>query len=305
MSVEQAYERLSRGFSGRLRLNEPLARHTTFRIGGPAALFAECDTLTSLTSLLAALEEEGVEWTVLGRGSNILASDAGYDGAVILLGQEFRHHSLDGTLLKAGAGMALAAIVQESFGRGLTGLEFAVGIPGTLGGAVRMNAGTRDEWIGSLVECLTVYRPGSGLMSVRGGDVAWGYRATGIPKSDVILEACLRLEPGDEWTIRQRMEALLTRRKKSQPLSLPNAGSIFVNPEGYSAGRLIEESGLKGRRVGGAEISEVHANFIVNRGGASAADVIELIREVTHTVEEAHGIELRPEIRFLGSFDFA
>jgi UDP-N-acetylmuramate dehydrogenase len=165
-----------------------------------------------------------------------------------------------------------------------------------------MNAGTRDAWIGDIVETVTLYAPGEGLVSVRGPEVSWGYRRTDLPSRGVIVEASLRLDPGDTDQIRRVMEASLRRRKRNQPLGTPNAGSVFVNPEGDSAGRLIETAGLKGRTVGGAQISQVHANFIVNTGTATASDVLELVRQVRESVEDAHGIELKPEIRFLGSF---
>jgi UDP-N-acetylmuramate dehydrogenase len=303
MPVGAAYDRIRAGIVGKLRKNEPLARHTSFRIGGPAALYVECDTVADLAHTLTVLTEEDVEYTVLGKGTNVLVSDEGYPGAVIVLGCEFKRHSLENGELCSGAAVVLAALVQEAFREGLTGLEFAVGIPGTLGGALAMNAGSRDQWIGSVVERVTLFVPGEGLQSLRGSEVAWRYRRNDLPQRGVIVEAALRLREGDAAQIRREMEASLRRRKRTQPLSIPNAGSVFVNPEGDSAGRLIEACGLKGARVGGAQVSEVHANFIVNTGGATAGDVVELVRTIVSAVEEEHGIELRPEIRFLGSFD--
>jgi len=305
MSIDLAYERLKGAIEGVVKRDEPLARHTTFRIGGPAALFVECASTSDLGAALDVFAEEGIEWTVLGKGSNVLASDQGYEGAVLVLGRAFkRHQCTDGRIL-AGSGVILAALVQDAFRLGLTGLEFAVGIPGTLGGALAMNAGTRDAWIGDIVETVTLFVPGHGLVSVRGPEVAWGYRRTDLAARGIIIEASLRLEPGDTEQIRRVMEASLRRRKRNQPLGAPNAGSVFVNPEGDSAGRLIESAGLKGLRVGGAEVSEVHANFIVNTGTATASDVLELVRHVRESVEDAHGIELTPEIRFLGTFESA
>lgn len=305
MSVERAYDKIRGRLSGYIRAGEPLARHTTFRIGGPAALYVECDSIADLTLVTEVLAEEEVEWTVLGRGSNLLAADAGYDGAILVLGRDFKRHSIEGEHLQAGAGVALAALVQSAFARGMTGLEYCVGIPGTLGGALVMNAGSREEWIGSAVESVSVYAPGLGLQRVRGAELAWGYRTTDLAQRGIVVEASLRLQPGDGWQIRATMESALRRRKRTQPLGVPNAGSIFANPEGDSAGRLIESCGLKRTRVGGAEISELHANFIVNTGGATAADVIALVRLARETIRKQYGIELRPEIRFLGSFDEA
>ena len=165
-----------------------------------------------------------------------------------------------------------------------------------------MNAGSRDEWIGAIVETVTLFVPGVGLRAVRGPEVAWGYRRSDLSARGIIVEAVLHVTESDETHIRRAMEASLRRRKRTQPLASPSAGSVFVNPEGDSAGRLIEASGLKGARVGGAMVSDVHANFIVNAGGATAADVVTLVRMIREAVKDANGIELRPEIRFLGQF---
>ena len=302
MSVDTTYQRLAAELTGPVRRAEPLARHTTYRIGGPAALFVECATVADLSTATAILAAENIEWTVLGKGSNVLASDEGYTGAVIVLGRDFKRHSVDGDHLRTGAGVILAAVVQDAFKLGLSGLEFAVGVPGTVGGALAMNAGSRDEWIGSIVESVTVFKPGVGLVGVRGPEIAWEYRRSDLPARGIIVEAVLRVTESDQVGIRRSMEASLRRRKRSQPLNMPSAGSVFVNPDGDSAGRLIEKAGLKGTKVGGAMVSEVHANFIVNAGGARAADVVALVRLIRETVKDANGIELRPEIRFLGQF---
>lgn len=303
MRVAAAYDRLAGKLDGIVRRDEPLSRHTSYRIGGPTALYIECDSVSDLALTTETLLADEIEWTILGKGTNVLASDSGYSGAVLVLGRDFKRHTVDGEHLRCGAGVSLAAVVQDAFARGMTGLEFAVGIPGTIGGALAMNAGSRDEWIGEHVESVAVFVPGQGLVSVRGPEVPWGYRRSDLPARGIVVEGSLRLEAGDEWTIRQTMEASLRRRRRSQPVGVPNAGSVFTNPEGDSAGRLIEACGLKGRRVGGAEVSEVHANFIVNAGGATACDVVGLMKLVQDTVRDVHGIELRPEIRFLGSFD--
>ncbi|MDR3685699.1 MAG: UDP-N-acetylmuramate dehydrogenase [Coriobacteriia bacterium] len=302
MSLDVAFERLAAELTGSVRRAEPLARHTTYRIGGPAALFVECATVADLAAATTILGANNIEWTVLGKGSNVLASDEGYGGAIITLGRDFKRHSVDDDHLRAGAGVILAAVVQDAFKLGLSGLEFAVGVPGTLGGALAMNAGSRDEWIGSIVESVTVFSPGAGLVGIRGPEIAWAYRRSDLPARGIIVEAVLRVTESDAVGIRRSMEASLRRRKRSQPLNMPSAGSVFVNPEGDSAGRLIEKAGLKGTKVGGAMVSDVHANFIVNSGGATAADVVALVRLIRETVKEANGIELRPEIRFLGQF---
>lgn len=303
MPVGEAYDRLRGTVEGHVRSDEPMARHTTYRIGGPAALYVVADSLADLAQTIRVCDEEGLDWIVLGKGSNVLVADAGYGGAVITLGRDFRKHALDGEELRAGAGVVLAHLVQEAFSQGLSGLEFAVGVPGTFGGALAMNAGSRDEWIGGIVESVTLYTPGIGLVAVRGPEVAWGYRTSGLTSRGIIVEGVVRLQRGDESRIRLTMEASLKRRRVSQPMGMPSAGSVFVNPEGDSAGRLIEASGLMGYRIGGAVVSEMHANFIVNSGGASALDVVRLVRHVRSVVNDQHGIELRPEIRFLGAFD--
>jgi len=280
-----------------------MSRHTTYRIGGPAALLIDCDSVPDLAAATSILAEEGVPWRVLGKGSNVLVSDDGYNGAVLTLGRDFKRHALEDERLRTGAGVILAAVVRDAFSAGRTGLEFAVGVPGTVGGALAMNAGSRDEWIGTIVESVTLFVPGQGLVGVRGPEVAWGYRRSDLTARGIIVEAALRVLEGDEVHIRRTMEASLRRRKRSQPLGLPSAGSVFVNPESDSAGRLIEAAGLKGVRIGGAQVSDVHANFIVNAGGATAADVVALVKLIRDTVKETNGIELRPEVRFLGSFD--
>ncbi|MBI5230654.1 MAG: UDP-N-acetylmuramate dehydrogenase [Coriobacteriales bacterium] len=282
-----------------------MARHTTFRIGGPADLFIQADCVSDLSALSRILGEDHIEWTVLGKGSNLLVSDEGYRGAVVVLGRDFRRHSIVDSYLHSGAAVALATLVQDAFSAGMSGLEFAVGIPGTVGGALAMNAGSRDEWIGGVVESVTLFVPGQGLRAIRGHEVPWGYRRTDLASRGIIVETVLRLAEGDAGRIRRAMEASLSRRKRSQPLGLPNAGSVFVNPEGDSAGRLIEAAGLKGARQGGAQVSDVHANFIVNSSGATARDVAMLMKRLRDAIRDQYGIELTPEVRFLGSFDAA
>ncbi len=282
-----------------------MARHTSFRVGGPAAIYAVLDTLADVSSALSILDDEGVPFTVAGKGSNLLVSDVGYDGAVLVLGREFKRHVFEDGSLKAGAGTLLGVLVQDAFHLGLAGLSWAVGVPGTLGGALAMNAGTRDGTIGQAVETITLFVPGDGLRLMRGRDVAWGYRTSGLAGRGIILEATLDVAQGDRFRIRAEMERYLKERKSTQPLGKPSAGSVFMNPEGDSAGRLIEAAGCKGMRMGGALVSPMHANFIVNAGGATASDVAGLIRKVQMTVRDIHGVDLRPEIRFLGRFEEA
>ena len=305
MSTTSLTRYLKQALTGDVRPNEPMRRHTTFRIGGPADIFLTCDTLADLSEAVRACDSEGVPWTVVGKGSNLLVSDDGYRGAILVLGREFKLHSVQEDTIKAGAACILAYVVRDAFSKGLGGLEFAVGIPGTVGGALAMNAGSRETWMGSVVESVTLYVPGTGLKRLRGSDITWTYRDSGLARAGVIVETVIRLEEADKAQIREDMERSLDARKKSQPLSVPSAGSVFRNPEGDSAGRLIEAAGLKGTRLGNARVSDVHANFIVNDGGATAADVLGLMHKMRMTVRDTYGIELIPEIRLLGSFDAA
>jgi UDP-N-acetylmuramate dehydrogenase len=305
MPAPEAFARLRSALSGDVRASEPMARHTTARVGGPAAVFAQLDTVSDVKSAIDVLAQEGVPWTVVGKGSNLLVSDAGYEGAVLVLGREFKKHEYEDGRLKVGAGTVLGVLVQDAFRHGLVGLAWAVGIPGTVGGALAMNAGTRAGCVGDTVESATVYVPSEGLTLARGRDIAWGYRSSGLAGRGIILETVLTVTEGDPVRVRAEMERYLKERKASQPLGAASAGSVFVNPEGDSAGRLIESAGLKGMRLGGAQVSGVHANFIVNAGGASAADIVGLVRKVQMAVKDTHGVDLRPEIRFLGRFEEA
>lgn len=301
MSVQGAHDRLRGNFQGSILCNERMQRHTSYRIGGPAALFVTCDTFAALRTVNDVLAEEGVPWVIMGRGSNVLVSDEGYGGAVITLGREFSRFAFDAEhRLHVGAGVLLQRVVTEAFDRGLAGLEFAVGIPGTVGGAVSMNAGTAERWLSSVVDEVVTYRPGEGLVRYAGRDVSWYYRATSIPGREIVLEATLALTPGDEAQVKREMEHMLARRKASQPLEMLSCGSVFRNPPEVRAAQLIEACGLKGYACGAAQVSERHANFIVNRGGARAADVTKVIVHVLNQVRERHGVELRPEVKFLG-----
>ena len=282
--------------------HEKLARHTSYRIGGPAALFVTCHSYHALRHTVEELEREQVPWVILGRGSNILVSDEGYDGAVVTLGREFARTVLaeDGCTITVGAGTVLARLVQDAYARGLSGLEFAVGIPGTVGGAISMDAGTRDTWIGSLVKDVLTYKPGEGLKHYRGDEVVWGYRFCSLPRDEIILEVTLALTPSEKPRIRDAMERHLSRRRHTQPQGVASCGSVFRNPPEGSVGKMIEDCGLKGFSVGGAQVSDVHANVIVNTGSASASDVLAVIREIHENVRERYGVELQPEVKFLG-----
>lgn len=293
---------LSPEFDGEALLDEPMSRHTTYRIGGPADCYIRADSIPAIKTVAETCRNNSIPLFVIGRGSNILASDDGVEGVVLTLGRDFRRFSVDsdsGTIV-CGSGALLSSIVQEALRNSLEGMEFAVGTPGSVGGALRMNAGTSSDWIGSRVVSVTSLNDEGVLMRRDGEDVEWGYRRTSFPSNEVILECELGLAPGDPTLIKAKMEASLNKRKRSQPLDLPSCGSVFKNPEGGSAAKMIDELGLKGVRRGGAQISEKHANFIVNTGGASASDVLDLIELARNKVKEAYGEELVTEVRFLG-----
>jgi UDP-N-acetylmuramate dehydrogenase len=300
VAVVDHYQRLKELVAGDIRCDEPMRRHTTLRIGGPAALYVSCRTISDLSAALNYAVENGIDRRVIGKGSNILFADAGFEGIILVLADEFKRFSYpEEGVLVAGGGVNLGRLVNDAFGKSLSGLEFGIGIPGTVGGAVFMNAGIKTAWAGQSVSAVTVLRPGTGLVRYLASDLPWYYRCAGIPSDEVIVEVSFNVRAEPEALLHARMEAALTRRKKSQPDG-HSAGSVFRNPDGYAAGRLIEEAGLKGHRIGGAQISPKHANFIMNVDEATAADVVALIVLAHDRVKEIHGIELQPEVRFFG-----
>ena len=303
MSLPNAYLALSGAVDADITRGERLAHRTSYRIGGPAAMLAVCHTPEALARVIEVLGGQGVEWVLLGKGSNMLVADEGFDGCVVVLGRDFSRIevSRDDATITAGAAVPLSRVVQEAMRNSLSGLEFACGIPGTLGGAVSMDAGTRREWIGHRIGSLVVLRPGEGLRRLYGSDVEWGYRWSGLGPTDIVLEATLVFEPGEKDAIAAEMERLLARRRATQPMGKPSCGSVFRNPVGpKGAAKLIDECGLKGFAVGGAQVSPVHANFIVNNGRATAADVLAVMRTMHDRVREASGVDLQPEVKFLG-----
>lgn len=305
MRLDTLERKLRSRLSGEVLREEPMARHTTYRIGGPAALYITCDTVGDLAEAIRLCDQEGIERVTLGKGSNLLVADAGYPGAMIVLGKEFKAHRIQGSEIEVGGACILAYVVRDAYSRGLGGMEFAVGIPGSVGGAIAMNAGSGEAWIDSVVGSVTVYLPSEGLVRLRADELEWGYRECALPAGAVMVETVIQLHDADKAAIRAAMDASLERRKRTQPMGMPSAGSVFRNPPGDSAGRLIESAGLKGARLGGARISDVHANFIVNEGDARAADVVGLVRKAQMTVRDMYGIELTPEIKFLGTFEDA
>lgn len=283
--------------------DEPMARHTTFRIGGPADRFLTLRDEKELSEILAVLRDEEIPGMLLGRGSNLLVSDKGIRGAVLALDGKFKEISLleDSRTLRAGAAASLSSLCAAARENRLSGLEFAWGIPGSVGGAVYMDAGAYGGEMKDVVRSVTHMTFEGGLETVQAADLDFGYRKSRYTgRKDAILFAEFRLEPGDPAEIAARMEDLMGRRREKQPYDMPSAGSVFKRPENGFAAALIEECGLKGRQVGGAQVSPKHAGFIVNTGGASCRDVQELIDVIRREVEAKKGVRLECEVRVTG-----
>ena len=282
-------------------LQEPMSRHTTFKIGGPADCLIFPASLEDAVAVFKLIRRYQVPVTVLGNGSNVLVFDKGIRGAVVKFNSPYASVRQEGTHLFAGAGAALKDISLYAAHCGLTGMEFAVGIPGSIGGAVFMNAGAYDGEIKTVVESVTAVSLEGEIIRYGREEIEFGYRHSVFQANNqAICEVELALSAGELTVIEDRMENLTERRESRQPLEMPSAGSTFKRPEGYFAGTLIEQTGLKGFKVGGAQISLKHAGFVVNSGGATAQDVLDLIKEVQNRVYQAHGVKLFPEVRMLG-----
>jgi UDP-N-acetylmuramate dehydrogenase len=288
----------------RLRTSFRLAPLTTFRIGGPAALFLEPESEADLRAAGQAVRETGLPFVVLGKGSNILVSDEGFPGLVLRLGKGYRWAARDGLRLTAGGSMPLPRLAGVALSHGLAGLEFGVAIPATLGGAVRMNAGAHAHSLDEVVEQVEVFLLGAGeARTIPAAQAGFVYRNSALPGDGVVVAAVLGLRPGEPGDIRAGMDEAREWRRRTQPLAEPNCGSVFKNPPGDHAARMIESLGLKGTAVGGAEVSTKHANFIVARPGARAADVVALIRTVQERIADRFGVRLEPEVHLVGNFD--
>ena len=281
---------------------EPLSRHTSFRVGGPARRMAFPEREEQLVLLLKLAQECDARPLVIGNGTNLLVADEGLDRLVIDTSAMNRiTQGEDPMVLMADAGVSLARLADFACKQGLTGLEFAHGIPGTVGGAVCMNAGAYDGEMKQVVERVTVLFPEEGVQTLSGEEMEFAYRHSLLSDHPevVVLSAVFRLAPGDPVQIRGKMQELMTRRKTSQPLEYPSAGSTFKRPTGYFAGTLIDQCGLKGFTVGGAQVSEKHAGFVINRGGATFADVMGVITGVQDRVLAEKGLQLEPEVKII------
>jgi UDP-N-acetylmuramate dehydrogenase len=290
----------------KVKADEPLARYTTMKIGGPADYFIDADTKPALAQALKLLRAHNVPFCLLGKGSNVLVSDRGVRGAVIRLGDEFKRagwrEEKNHALVEVGAACAMTQLVREAARRGLAGLEFAEGIPGTVGGALYMNAGAYGSEMEKIVVRVEGTTPAGEAVAFDRDEMTFSYRDSHLPPGTVVTAVTMRLEKKDPVEVSTKVRELVSRRKSSQPAGFPNSGSMFRNPPGDFAGRLIEAAGLKGKRIGDAQIAERHANFIVNHGAARAADVKQLMDTARAEVKARFGVELVPEVRFLGEW---
>ena len=277
--------------------NEPMSAHTTFKIGGPADIMITVNTIDELQTALSACKASGIPMMILGNGSNLLVSDDGIEGAVIALDGDFKEITVDGDVITSGAGAKLSRLCTVALENSLSGLEFAYGIPGSVGGAMYMNAGAYGGEMKDVALSVTALSPDGEIREVPADALQLGYRTSVFKTNgDIILFSKYQLHNGDKDAIKAQMDDVMNRRKSKQPLEFPSAGSVFKRPEGAFAGTLIEQCGLKGKTVGGAQVSEKHAGFIINVGGATCDDVMNLVKLVQDTVKSETGYYLEREI---------
>lgn len=282
-------------------IDEPMSRHTTFRVGGPADFFVIPKAKEEVRDVIRICKEAGMPYYIIGNGSNLLVSDAGYRGVIVQIYKEMNEVKVEGDLVKAQAGALLSGIAAKALGAELSGFEFASGIPGTIGGACVMNAGAYGGEMKDVLESVTVLTGEGKIIELGRNELELGYRTSVIAKKGyIVLGAVLKLERGDGEKIKTYMDELKEKRVTKQPLEYPSAGSTFKRPEGYFAGKLIEDAGLRGFQVGGAQVSEKHCGFVINRDHATAADIMELMRQVQIRVKENSGVDLEPEVKRLG-----
>lgn len=290
--------------SPQLMINEPMKKHTTFKIGGDADMYVSVESVEELSALIKLAKEKGVCYTVIGNGSNLLVSDSGIRGLVIEIGQGLANYKVNGNTVYAEAGILLKKLASVAAAESLSGLEEVSGVPGTLGGGIFMNAGAYGGELKDTVKKVTYIDDNGEMHTLNNDECEFGYRKSIFSGGGkYIVSAELELKKGDSSEIDGKMADYTKRRREKQPISYPSAGSTFKRPEGNFAGTLIEKSGLKGYRVGGATVSELHAGFVINCGGATAQDVIDVIEHTKKTVLEKFNVELEPEVRFLGSFE--
>lgn len=284
-------------------VQEPMSKHTTFRVGGPADYFVTPEEEEQIRETIALLKEKDIPYYIIGNGSNLLVGDKGYRGVIIQIYKKMNRIRTEGTHIYAQAGALLSKIANVAAGESLAGFEFASGIPGTLGGAVMMNAGAYGGEMKHVLANVLALTPEGEFQVFPADWLEMGYRSSIFSRNQaIILSAELELMHGEENEIRARMEELKEKRVTKQPLEYPSAGSTFKRPEGYFAGKLIQDSGLQGFQVGGAQISEKHCGFVINKSNATAAEIAELMKQVADKVEEKFGVRLEPEVKRLGEF---
>ena len=283
--------------------DEPMSRHTTFRIGGNADYFVKPGNADEVAAVIAVCREYNIPYFILGNGSNLLVSDDGYRGMIINIMDNMDSVTVDGRINTAQAGAMLVRVSVMARDNALTGLEFASGIPGTIGGAVYMNAGAYGGEMKNVVKTVRAIDEYGRIYELDSEKMDFSYRHSIVEERKlIVLEVTLELEHGSREAIDDRMKELAEARRSKQPLEYPSAGSTFKRPEGYFAGKLIMDAGLRGYSVGGAQVAEKHCGFVINKGGATASDVVELIRDVQHDVDDKFGVTLEPEVKMLGEF---
>ena len=289
---------------GTVLTEEPMRMHTSFQIGGPAEIFVQPATGDEVRQAICLAKEEQIPFFVVGNGSNLLVSDDGFRGMIVQIGRNLQEISVEDNVIYAQAGALLSRVARTALEHGLTGMEFAAGIPGSLGGAVAMNAGAYGGEMKDILTDAEVLTPDGEIKILSLEELDLSYRHSCIFDEDyIVLSVHLQLEQGDKTVIRNRMDELARARREKQPLEYPSAGSTFKRPEGYFAGALIQDAGLKGYTVGGAQVSEKHSGFVVNRGGATAEEVLFLIKQVQKKVKSRFGVTMEPEVRMVGFTD--
>ena len=303
MEMESFEKRLEETAPGKVKKQELMSGHTTFRTGGPAEFFVTPDSAEMTARLIGLCKEEKIPYYMIGNGSNLLVGDRGIRGVVIQTQKEMQQIRTEGNVIRAQAGALLSKIAAEALANGLTGFEFAAGIPGTLGGACVMNAGAYGGEMKQVLREVTLLDASGMLCRMKTDELGLGYRISRIAKEGyIVLEAAIELEKGNPTSIRQTMDELKNRRVEKQPLEYPSAGSTFKRPEGYFAGKLIEDAGLRGFSVGGAQVSEKHCGFVINKEKATSADILELIEKVAEIVWDRFRVKLEPEVKMIGEF---
>lgn len=302
MNIEELNTALAQIFaSDNLLINEPMSKHTTFRCGGPAQFFVRASNASDITAAINAAEKADAPWWIVGCGSDLLVSDAGLPGVVIEIGERMAHISIDESVVRVQAGATNEAVAQAALEAGLTGYEFASGIPGSVGGAAIMNAGAYDGEFKDVAASVSCLFPDGTVREIPAEKADWSYRHSMMSDEGlVVLGATLQLAAGNKEDIRAKMDDLAQRRSSKQPLEMASAGSTFKRPEGYFAGKLIQDAGMQGHSVGDAQVSTKHAGFVVNTGNATAADVLQVIRDVQAAVADQFGVTLETEVRMWG-----